>query len=199
MFYFSRGEQVALALVIVALVGAAGAIWWAPRASEPGEPFFVDAPAPDGGETVTVHVCGEVAKRGMYTVPAGSRVHQVIELAGGATELADLDAINLAGEVVNGQQVYVPAVKPAATSPHGAQPSPPASSELLHKININRADAQELERLPGIGPTYASRVVEFRERLRNETGQGFTRIEQLMEVPGIGPKRFADVKDRITL
>jgi len=200
MFYFSRGEQVALALLIVALVGAAGAMWWASRAGEPSEPFFVDAPAPDSGEMVTVHVCGEVAKAGLYTIAAGSRIHQVIELAGGATERADLGAINLAREVVNGQQVYVPAIRPAASSPDAAQSSPPpASSSAPRKIGINGAGAEELERLPGIGPTYARRIVEFRERLRAETGQGFTRIEQLMEVPGIGPKRFADIKDRVTL
>jgi len=212
MFYFSRGERVALALLIAALIAAGGAMWWlGSRATTPSEPFFVDAPAAANGEKVTVDVSGQVAKPGLYKVPAGTRIHEVLKLAGGATKAADLSDINLAAEVVDGQQVKVPSKASAATaptpvaavsSPAGAKtpqqpraPKPPFTG----KLNINRASAAQLDLLPGIGPAYAQKIVEYRQRLKAETGQGFTRIEQLMEVPGIGPKRFADIKDHVTL
>ena len=210
MFFFSRGEQVALALLMAALVAAGGAMWWASsHAGAPPEPFFVDAPAAKN-EQITVHVCGEVARPGLYTVAAGSRAYDVIKRAGGATGRADLDAVNLAAEVIDGQQLNLPALQAPASDESAsppvdrgnekprprtarAAPSPPG------KVNLNRAGVEELDQLPGIGPTYARRIVEYRERLKAETGQGFTRIEQLMEIPGIGPRRFADIKDRVTL
>ena len=207
MFYFSRREQVALALLILALIAAAGALWWVgARAVKPAEPFFVDAPAASSAEKITVHVCGEVAKPGLYTVAAGARVHEVLAQAGGATERADLNALNLAAEVVDGQQIRVPArAAETAKSQGGASSSKPqnnpsaAAGIAAAKISLNRATVDQLDQLPGIGTTYARRIVQYRERLKAETGQGFTRLEQLMEVPGIGPKRFADLKDRVTL
>lgn len=207
VFYFSRREQVALALLIAALIGAAGALWWVgSRAVAPTEPFFVDAPGAPSGEKITVDVCGEVGKPGLYAVAAGTRIHEILRLAGGATQRADLDAVNLAAEAVDGQQVYVPARgQPAAQQPAAASPaktrheSPPPRPALGAKININRAGAEQLDQLPGIGPAYARRIIQYRERLKAETGQGFTRLEQLMEVPGIGPKRFADIKDHVSL
>jgi competence protein ComEA len=213
VFYFSRGEKVALVLLLAALVAAAGSMWWmGSRATTPTEPFFIDAPATAaGGEKVTVHVCGEVAKPGLYAVAGGTRVHQVLELAGGATQNADLSAVNLAAEVQDGQQINVPPKASAAAAPAPvAGPPSPASATLPHqssapnppftgKLNINRASAAQFDLLPGIGPAYAQKIVEYRNRLKAETGQGFTRVEQLMEIPGIGPKRFADIKDHVTL
>jgi competence protein ComEA len=212
MFYFSRREQVALVLLLAALVGAAGAMWWVgSRALAPSEPFFVDVPAAASGEKVTVHVCGEVGKPGLYAVAAGTRVHEAIRLAGGPTANADLNAVNLAAEAVDGQQIYVPARGASAAQPVATAQSPPAPPTRAphqrptptlaagQKININRAGAEQLDQLPGIGPAYARKIIQYRERLKAETGQGFTRVEQLMEIPGIGPKRFADIKDRVTL
>jgi len=207
MFFFSRREQVALVLLLAALVGAAAAMWWAgSRAVAPTEPFFADVPAASSGEKVTVQVCGEVGKPGLYAVAAGTRVHEVIRLAGGPTTKADLNALNLAAEAVDGQQIYIPARgKPIAPETAGASPAKPpqklpaSAPNIGAKINLNRAGVEQLDQLPGIGPAYARRIVEYRGRLKAETGQGFTRVEQLMEVPGIGPKRFADIKDRVTL
>lgn len=213
MFYFSRGEKVALVLLLAALIGAAGAVWWmGSRATTPTEPFFVDAPAAAAsGQKVTVHVCGEVAKPGLYAVAGGTRVHEVLKLAGGTTKDADLSAVNLAAEVQDGQQINVPskasaaagpAPVPAGSSPASAKtPQPPRAPKppFTGKVNINRATAAQLDLLPGIGPAYAQKIVAYRSRLKAETGQGFTRVEQLMEVPGIGPKRFADIKDHVTL
>jgi len=213
MFYFSRREQVALVLLLAALVAAAGAMWWVgSRAVAPTESFFIDAPAAAAsGEKVTVHVCGEVARPGLYSVAAGTRVNDVIRLAGGAKPDADLNAVNLAAEAVDGQQIAIPARAELAPRSSGATqtsaalvakaPYPPPTQKLApgRKININRATAQQMEQLPGIGPSYARKIVEYRARLKAETGQGFTRVEQLMEIPGIGPKRFADIKDHVTL
>jgi len=216
MFFFSRGERVALAVLVAALVGAAGAMWWVgSRKSEPAAPFFTDAPtAARSADKITVHVCGEVAKPGLYKVAASSRIAEVLRLAGGTTKAADLDAVNLAAEAQDGQQVYVPA-RGAAAGESSARagpnkPSAPASvrrergalvrpAPPTARINVNTATAAQLDQLPGIGPAYARKIVEYRQRLKAETGQGFTRVEQLMEVPGIGPKRFADLKDHVGL
>jgi competence protein ComEA len=204
MFFFSRGERVALAVLVAALVGAAGAMWWVgSRTIEPATPFFTDAPAAAGSaDKIAVHVAGEVAKPGLYQVAAGSRIADVLWLAGGVTKAADLNAVNLAAEAQDGQQVYVPARSaPAEGTPPShtrvgstTRPAPPSA-----RISINTATAEQLDQLPGIGPAYARRIVEYRQRLKAETGQGFTRVEQLMEVPGIGPKRYADIKDRVAL
>lgn len=207
MFYFSRREQVALALLILALIAGAGALWWVgARAAKPAEPFFVDAPTASSAENITVHVCGEVAKPGLYSAAAGTRVNDIIRLAGGPTANADLNALNLAAEVVDGQQIRVPArAAETGKSQSEASSSQPrnnpsaAAAFAAAKISLNRATVDQLDQLPGIGTAYARRIVQYRERLKAETGQGFTRLEQLMEVPGIGPKRFADLKDRVTL
>jgi competence protein ComEA len=219
MFFFSRGEQVALAVLLVALVAAGGATWWVgSHANARAEPFFTDAPAARAGEMIEVHVVGEVNRPGLFKIAAGARADDLIKLAGGATARADLTAVNLAAEVVDGQQLYVPAaagsaadagatngraLQPAAgPSPSDAparQPRAGAAPSAVGKVNLNHAGAEELDQLPGIGPTYARRIIEYRERLKAQTGQGFTRVEQLMEIPGIGPKRFADMKDRVTL
>lgn len=224
MFYFSRGEQVALALLLVALVAAAGAMWWAgARASTPREPFFVEAPSAPINQQALVHVCGAVRRPGVYAMPPGARVCDALKRAGGATQTADTTAVNLAAEVQDGQQLYLPAraaspaaaaaapssapssptavaATPVTTAPtKAASPSPPPKLRPGQKISLNHADAKQFERLPGIGPAYATRIVEYRKRLKAETGQGFTRVEQLLEIPGIGPRRFADVKDYVTL
>lgn len=190
-------------MLLAALAAAPAAMWWAAsRPAQPVQPFFVDAPGARARDTVTVHVCGEVKQPGLYTLPAGSRIHEAIAAAGGATPKANLNALNLASEVLDGQRLFVPAAAAATREPLGAAPTQTAPAPALapvERVSLNRATIADLDRLPGIGPAYARRIIEYRERLKAETGQGFTRVEQLLEVPGIGPKRFADIKDQVTL
>ena len=146
---------------------------------------------------LTVDVAGRVNKPGVYIVPMGSRVVDAIRIAGGSTKTADLDAINLAVPLSDGQQIYVPAV--GEKVPGGqAGPIPDAHSGgqgqgLSLPVNINTADLATLDLLPGVGPATAAAIVAFRD----QHGQ-FSSIEGLQDVPGIGPAKFAALRDMVT-
>ena len=122
----------------------------------------------------------------------GSRVHEALSAAGGATAGADLAAVNLARVLSDGEQVYVPApgeIGGGATSSSGS------SSSVGHaRVDLNRATARELETLPGIGPVLAGRIDDW----RSEHGR-FTVVEELVEVSGIGPALLEGLRDRVTV
>jgi competence protein ComEA len=152
-------------------------------------------PAPTSFPTSTpgpirVHVSGAVRQPDVYELPAGCIVKDAVEAAGGPTDSADLDGINLAVELRDQQQVYVPrqgeVVPMAPASAGGGAASGP--------VNINTATAAELETLPGIGPKTAEAIVEYRE-----ANGPFETIEDIMDVPGIGEGTFEKIKDRITV
>jgi competence protein ComEA len=160
------------------------------------------APAPgladaDGG--LLVHVVGEVAEPGLVTVPDGARVADALEAAGGTTRKADLTAVNLARTVVDGEQLYVPrpgeqapgAAAPRAGGPGSGTGGPGASGGSTDAtVDINTADATALEALPGIGPSIAQAIVEW----RTANGQ-FASVDELEDVPGIGPATLAEIRD----
>jgi competence protein ComEA len=135
--------------------------------------------------TIFVHVVGEVAKPGIYSVDAGARVFDAIFAAGGFTELADQASVNLAREVSDGEQVLILTTGQAAVT---------GSAKSSQLISLNRASQAELEQLPGVGPTLAGRMLDW--RIANG---GFKKKEDLMKVSGIGQKLFASMKDLVTL
>lgn len=135
--------------------------------------------------TIFVHVVGEVAKPGIYSVDAGGRVFDAIFAAGGFTDLADQASVNLAREVSDGEQVLI------LTTGQAAAAGSAKSSQLL---SLNRASQAELEQLPGVGPTLAGRMLDWRT-----ANGGFKKKEDLMKVSGIGQKLFASMKDLVTL
>ena len=210
MFYFSRAEQAVLIVLLAALLVGAGLGLYARGQASAGltdEPFLVEPQlSPEDASTVVVHVAGEVAHPGIYRMRVGARVYQAISVAGGVTPKADTSAVNLAAPLADGEKVYVPAKGqappiPMAGQPTSARPRTPAPAfptpTPARKLSINAATAEQLETLPGIGPTYAQHIIAYREQLRRREGHGFTSIEELMEVPGIGPKRFSAFKDLI--
>lgn len=143
-------------------------------------------------ESLVVSVVGKVAKPGLITVTAGARVADAIEAAGGAKP-ADLFTVNLARRLQDGEQVYVGVPVPAGMADAGTGGSP-ASAGGPAKVNLNTADQEQLETLPGVGEVTAQRILEWR------TGHGrFTAVEQLREIDGIGEKRFADLRERVTV
>ncbi|HIE37821.1 MAG TPA: ComEA family DNA-binding protein, partial [Anaerolineales bacterium] len=137
-----------------------------------------------------VYVSGAVANPAVYRLPPGSLVEEAVRAAGGPTPDADLDRINLARELVDQQQVYVPRMGEESPQP-ALSGGVTASDEPL--IDINTAAPAELESLPHIGPATAQRIVEYRQ----DHGP-FETIEEIMEVPGIGPVTFEEIRNRIT-
>jgi competence protein ComEA len=157
--------------------------------SEPrGEPIRVLPPPTP--RPVSVHVVGAVRSPGVYQLPRGAIVQDALAAAGGPSARADLAAINLAAGLADSQQVYVPFV---GETPAGTQRTGSANlSGGEARLNVNTATAPELERLPGIGPSLAQAIVEYRE-----SHGPFQRPEGLLDVPGIGPAKLAQIKDLI--
>lgn len=142
--------------------------------------------------SIVVHVAGEVKNPGVYTLSNSARMIDAVLAAGGATARADLEVINLATPLMDSSQIYVPA-KGAAERPEFARPQPgingvqPAqnSSDSSGVVNINRASVTELDSLPGVGPSTAQAIVDYRT-----TNGPFGSPEDLLNVKGIGPAKF---------
>lgn len=151
-----------------------------------------DLPSP--APTVTprplrVYVNGAVQRPDVYLLPPDSIVKDALLAAGGAAPDADLDRINLAQPLGDGQQIYVP--RWGATDP----PLPPAAERMggSLRVNINTADTTLLESLPGIGPSLAERIVAYRQ-----ANGPFTTVEDIVQVPGIGPATLDKIRELIT-
>jgi competence protein ComEA len=196
--------------------GASGAPSPSPSASAGAGVVASSAPGvgPDtGAGRVVVHVLGAVRRSGVVELPASSRVGDALERAGGATDDADLDRLNLARVLTDGERLYVPRVGqqevPEALGPvaDGAAAGPTAApgagaggsggtadtgGEGTAVVDLNTADQTALETLPGIGPGLAGRIIAWRD----EHGR-FTAVEDLLDVSGIGDVRFAELRDRV--
>ena len=150
-------------------------------------------PAPTKAPLV-VQVMGAVPRPGVYEFPEGSRVRDAIDAAGGLLTEADTSAMNLAAPLEDGQQLDIPYVggaAPAVTAEPAAATQAANAEDLL---NINTATVDQLDALPGIGPTTAQKIIDYR------TANGpFARIEDIMNVSGIGPATFDKLKDLITV
>lgn len=136
-----------------------------------------------------VYVSGAVQFPDVYTLPADSIVKDALRAAGGPTENADLDRINLASPVSDGQHVYVP----SQGEENPASYPPSSRSGAGQRININTADFNALDSLPGIGPVIAQRILDYRQ-----SHGPFSRPEEIMDVPGIGQATFEKIQDLIT-
>ena len=146
-----------------------------------------------------MHVAGAVTRPGVVELPAGSRVIDAVEAVGGALADADLDRLNLAAKVADGQRVYVPKVgqpDPGAAGDADATAGadPRAGTPGGEKLNLDAATAAQLEELPGIGPTYAQAIIAERQRRG-----GFTSVNELRSVRGIGDKRFSELAPLVTV
>lgn len=166
----------------------------APGSAGPGSPA-----TPGAVDEVIVHVVGEVHRPGIVRLAAGSRVVDALELAGGATEDAQLQAVNLAAPVADGAQILVPGpgdASAAAGAPGDGAPGPVDGAGVGSPggtVNVNTADATALDGLPGIGPALAQRIIDHRE------GVGpFGSLEDLGAVSGIGPKMLEKLDGQIS-
>ena len=136
-----------------------------------------------------VHVSGAVQEPGLYELPEGSRIAAAVEAAGGFSEDAATDGVNLARVLFDGEQIVVPTIEEAAAGSTSEGSSTTSSSSL---VNINTASASELDTLPGIGPATAEKIIADRE-----ANGPFTTIEDLKRVSGIGDKKYENLADLI--
>jgi len=133
---------------------------------------------------VTVHVVGEVVNPGVHRLPAGSRIFQAIEMAGGFTPEADESSVNLAARIRDEQQIVVA----------GLSGTTAENPDVPRIVNINTADKNELLTLPGVGSIMADSIIAY----RNRTG-GFISTDELMNIPRFGTTMYESIQDRITI
>ncbi len=149
--------------------------------------------SPEAAEVCYVHVCGEVVCPGVYELPAGSRIYEALELAGGFTEEAAVSYLNLAQEIADGMQIMVPSEAEAVCMP--AEVSGAAGIQTGNgKVNINTADKAQLMTLKGIGEARAADIISYRD-----LNGPFKSVEDIMKVPGIKNAAFEKIKDDITV
>ncbi|MFE4600407.1 helix-hairpin-helix domain-containing protein [Kitasatospora indigofera] len=145
-------------------------------AAEPGPP--------EAGGVVVVDIAGKVQTPGIRSLPGGSRVADALRAAGGTLPGTDTSALNLARVLTDGEQVLV-----------GGPPPPPATGPTTRSpVSLNRATTEQLDALPGVGPTLAQRIVAYRE-----AHGGFRSLDQLRQVSGIGERTYAELKPLLTL
>jgi competence protein ComEA len=201
--------QLATYAVIALVVVVLGVRFMQRQQGTPGAPA---APAASGSASGAVriarpaakgsivHVAGAVRRPGVYRLAAGARVQDAVRRAGGTREGADVNGINLAAKVVDGQQVVVPArgragtgaaaVAPGATAAGAGGTAGAAASGP--PISLNNATAEQLDALDGVGPATAQKIIAW----RTQHG-GFRSVADLGQVPGIGPKKLAALRDRV--
>ncbi len=161
-----------------------------PTAKPTGEPTLTATPHP-----IVVHIAGEVKQPGLYTLPANSRLNDGIKAAGGLTDLADSNRVNLAAYLSDGARIYIPAVGEDVPDDVALSMGlTNTSTDSSFPININSATEDELVSLPGIGSTKAKAIIEYRA----EHGT-FKDIRELLDVYGIGQAIFDQIKDLVTI
>ncbi len=218
-FRWRTGVRVAVLLGVLGLV-LGGWFWWDVAASSPQVTPLSDVRSPEGsaqpddgaaapqggsgeppggvpasggtpGAKIVVHVAGAVNAAGVVELPQGSRVHEAIAAAGGSTAAADLNRLNLAAVLADGQKIHVPEVGEAVDEAAGVPSDGPAAGGTGSggaagggaRIDLNSATAEELGGLPRVGPVLAQRIVDWRK----EHGR-FSTVEELDAVDGVGPK-----------
>ena len=189
----SRSQLVVYAAIAVAvlLVGARWIRSGGPEAAAGGSATELDSPGGGGGFSLehgdggglVVHVAGAVRRPDVYRFPAGSRVTDAIERAGGPDAGAELDAINLAAPLADGQQVVVPAFAGRGVT---------AGAESSGPVSLGSATVEDLDAIEGIGPVTAAGILEYRD----EHG-GLASVDQLDEISGIGPATMEALRDSL--
>jgi competence protein ComEA len=185
-----------IALALVLVVGA-WLLLRTPDGPPPDDLLPVAGSSGDPGASTTsttaasvvlAHAAGAVLQPGVYELPAGSRVTDLIDAAGGPSPDADLDRLNLAAPVLDGQRVYVPRVGEVVAAPASG------SDEPAGPLDLNTATLEQLDALPGVGPATAQAIIAERDRRG-----GFRSVDDLLEVRGIGPAKLEQLRDLVTV
>ncbi len=206
--WFGPGRLVATVLAVIAVV--VGGTWLLQGPTTRPEdrlPFATHAPTPSlpsatgepttpstsGPTTIVVYVAGAVAAPGVYTLAAGARVTDAVAAAGGSGPIADLDVVNLAATVHDGERVYVPTI--GQVIPTVIANAPALDSTVpIGPVNVNSATPEQLDVLPGVGPATAAAIVAHREQ-----HGPFQTIDQLGDVRGIGPAKLEALRGLVTV
>lgn len=166
-------------------------------ASQPGatgSPPAGQTSAADNRPVVPIYLVGAIAKPGIYEVYTGSYLYQLVDRAGGLTADAAADQINLAMQLNANQLIHIPTRAEWASAPTFHIVSDSTAAGETAKANINQADASAFDQLPGIGPSTAKAIIDYRTR-----NGPFTQLEDLMKIPGLKQSRFDAIRDLITL
>jgi competence protein ComEA len=185
------------AVLSAALVGAVAVSLTVLLVRRPEAPRIVVQPpaatrpiaSPPVPERLVVHVSGEVIAPGVYQLPVGARIDDALKAAGGSTESGDIHRLNLAARLADGQQIVVPKRISPLLEASASVPSPTPGP-----INLNAASVAELDRLPGVGPVTAQRIVAYREQ-----HGPFTSIEQLRQANLVNTATFEKIKELVSV
>ena len=166
-------------LLILGLIG----VWLSGREEQQDSvPLLPPEALAPISSTIQIHVVGEVAHPGLYELPTGSRASDAVQSAGGLTAEAAQESINLARILSDGEQLTVLSIEAMAAGNSGG------------KVSLNRGTQADFESLSGIGPATSEKIIKYRE-----ANGGFSAIEELTQVPGIGSKLLASIRDQLTL
>jgi competence protein ComEA len=190
-------------MMLLFVIVLTGTVFYFTHRTEP-VPVTITTPTPRATPTIAtliVDVRGAVNKPGVYSLTTGSRVQDALALAGDVLANADTRTLNLARKLIDGEQIYVPQIGEAPPAPASTASSSrasgartPTASAPIGKINVNTATLDELDKLPGIGPSIAQRIIDY----RTQNGE-FKKIDDLKKVRGIGDALFDQIKDLVTL
>ncbi|MFI6069428.1 helix-hairpin-helix domain-containing protein [Micromonospora sp. NPDC051227] len=196
-----RGVRALAVVAVVVVVGAAGWAWQARPQSEPAAPLASDAasaaptadPRVSGSGEVVVAVAGKVRKPGLVRLPAGSRLADAVQAAGGALPGVDVALLNPARKVTDGELIVV-GVTPPPVPGGAAGPAAGDAGPAVGPLNLNTATLAQLDALPGVGPVLAQRILAHRDQ-----HGGFKSVGDLRQVDGIGDARYEQLKDLVTV
>ncbi|MGV9264414.1 helix-hairpin-helix domain-containing protein [Kitasatospora sp. NPDC003701] len=189
-FWLARPQSVAVPAVAVASAEPGEAVTGAPETASGSAP-----PAPAGADAhtvVVVDIGGRVHAPGVHTLPGGSRVADALRVAGGPLPETETKGLNLARVLTDGEQILVgePGAEPAA----GAGSGPAGAAGPKQPVSLNHATLEQLDTLPGVGPTLAQRIIAFRA-----SHGSFRSLDQLRQVSGIGDRTYAEIRPMLTL
>ena len=180
-----RRALVAVVAVVAVLILAGRVLLRPSRAAVPPPVHVARASSPAKAKQLFVDVLGAVRRPGLYRVPDGARVADAVRRAGGPTPKAQLELVNLAALIADGEQIVVPRRGAFAAVAGGGSSSGSASGP----VHLNSATIEQLDALPGVGPVTAQKIVDYRQQ-----HGGFGSVDELDAVSGIGPARLADLR-----